>query len=117
MLIAGSYTWSYTKITYLGGSSFIETPSTTGITYRYVFKPSGKVDYFQNDSLLWSYNYVINYEFKVTTYPSDSATIVIINNMQTGQRQEFFRPYLCTDSAKFYNPYNTIDAQRYFKRD
>ena len=116
-MIVGTYIWSYTKISYLGDSTHDETPLSTGLNYKYVFRPDGKVDFFQNDTLKWSNNYVVDYEFKVTTYPSDSATIVIISNKQTGLRQEFFRPYLCIDSAKFYNPYNSIDFQRYFKRD
>ena len=93
-LIVGTYTWSYTKITYLGDSTYAESPLSTGLNYKYRFKPDGQVDYFQNDTIMWSNNYVVDYEFKVTTYPSDSATVVIITDKQTGLRQEFFRPYL-----------------------
>ena len=115
-LITGTYNWVYTKVTYQIGST-IETPSSTGVRYKYVFKSNGQVDYFENDTLKWNNKYVVDYEFKVTTYPLDSATIIIINDKETGQREEFFRPYLCNDSAKFYNPYNSIDFQRYFKRN
>ncbi len=114
-LMVGSYDWTYTKVNYQSGSA-IETPLSTGLRYKYVFKANGQVDYFQNDTLQWSDDYLIDYEFKVTTYAPDSSTVIIINDKQTGQREEFFRPYLCNDSAKFYNPYNSVDFQRYFKR-
>ena len=101
----------------MGNPSFTETPTTTGVNYKYVFNKNATVDYFENNTLKSSDNYVIDYEFKVTTYPLDSATIVIIKDKQTGQRKDFFRPWLCNDSARFYNPYNSIDIQRYFKRN
>ena len=115
-LIAGTYNWVYTRVTYFTFDT-IDTPLKAKFSYKYVFKSNGQVDYFHNDTLIWSNNYVIDYEFKVTTYPLDSSTIVIINDKQTGQRKEFFRPYLCNDSARFYNPFNSIDYQLYFKRD
>lgn len=115
-LLTGTYSWAYTIITYQIGSS-IQTPANTGLNYKYVFDKNGIVYYYENDTLKSTGNYVIDYEFKVTTYPSDSATIVIINDNQTNQRKEFFRPYLCNDSALFYNPYNSIDSKRYFKRN
>jgi hypothetical protein len=115
-LITGTYDWVYTKVTYqIGGT--IETPSSTGLRYKYAFKSNGQVEYFENVTLKWSNKYVVDYEFKVTNYPSDSAAVIIINDKTTGQRQEFFRPYLCNDSAIFYNPYSSIDSQRYFKRN
>jgi len=116
-LLPGSYEWAYTIVWMRGSSPYNETPATTGLHYKYVFKTSGIVDYFENGILKSSDNYVIDYEFKVTTYPLDSATIVIINDKQTGLRKEFFRPWLCNDGARFYNPYNSIDYQRYFKRN
>lgn len=116
-LLPGSYSWAYSIVTYQIGGSRIETPTSTGLNYRYVFKKNGIVNYYENDILKSTDAYRIDYEFKVTTYPSDSATIVIINDRQTGQRKEFFRPYLCNDSALFYNPYNSIDFKRYLKRD
>ncbi|HEY8657971.1 MAG TPA: hypothetical protein VIL78_02980 [Hanamia sp.] len=115
-LLPGSYSWAYTIVTYQGGGS-IETPSSTGLNYKYVFDKNGTVYYYENDMLKSTDVYNIDYEFKVTTYPSDSATIVIISNKQNGQRKDFFRPYLCNDSALFYNPYNSIDNKRYFKRN
>jgi len=116
-LLPGTYTWTYTIVRMMGNPTFTETPSNTGLLYKYVFNKKGTVDYYESDILKLSDNYVIDYEFKVTTYPSDSATIVIIKDKQTGQRKEFFRPWLCNDSARFYNPYNSIDRQRYFKRN
>lgn len=115
-LLSGSYSWAYTIVSYQGGSS-IETPSSTGLNYKYVFEKNGIVYYYENDILKSTDVYKIDYEFKVTTYYSDSATIVIISDRQNGQRKEFFRPYLCNDRALFYNPYNSVDYKRYFKRN
>lgn len=117
LLIGGTYNWAYTKVNMRGTPIFTETPNTTGADYKYVFNKNGTVDYYENKILKSSDNYVIDYEFKVTAYPSDSATIVIIKDKQTGQRKDFFRTWLCTDSARFYNPNNSIDRQRYFKRN
>jgi hypothetical protein len=116
-LIKGTYTWVYTRVNNQGTSPLIETPSSTGLNYKYVFDGSGNVDYYENNQLKSSDNYVIDYEFKVTTYPTDSATILIINDKQSGIRKSFFRPWLCNDSSHFYNPYSSIDYQRYFKRN
>ena len=115
-LLPGTYEWAYTNIIYQVGSH-VETPLNTGTRYRYIFKPGGQVYYFRNDTLQWNNNYVIDYEFAVTAYPSDSSIIVIIRDKQTGLRQDFFRPYVCSDSALFYNPYNSIDYRRFFKRN
>ena len=117
MLISGTYTWAYTIVQMRGTPTFIESPATTGLNYRYVFKKNGTVDYYENDAFVSRDNYVVDYEFKVTSLPSDSATVVIIKDKQTGQRKEFFRPWLCNDSARFNNPYNSVENQRYFKRD
>lgn len=117
LLLVGTYNWVYTTVHMLGNPTFTETPATTGLNYKYIFKKDGTVDYYENGDLKSTDIYIIDYEFKVTTYPSDSATIVIIKDKQTGQRKEFFRPWLCNDSARFYNPYNSIDNQRYFKRN
>jgi hypothetical protein len=117
LLLNGSYNWSHTIVRMIGNPTFTETPTTTGLNYEYVFKKNGSVDYFENNVLKSSDDYVIDYEFKVTTYPSDSATIIIIKDKQTGQKKEFFQAWLCSDSARFYNPYNSIDRQRYFKRN
>jgi hypothetical protein len=116
-IFPGTYTWAYSVVTYLGSSSHIESPTTTGITYKYVFGKDGKAYYYENSILKSTYNYKIDYEFKVTSFPGDSATIIIISDSETGQRKQFFRPYLCSDSALFYNPFNSIDTRRYFVRD
>jgi len=115
--ISGTYSWVYSTVWIRGNAPITETPASTGITYKYVFKENGTVDYHENNALKSTDNYIIDYEFKVSTYPRDSATVVIIKDKQTGQRKEFFRPWLCNDSARFYNPYNSIDVQRYFKRN
>lgn len=115
-LLPANYTWAYTIVTFQG-SSTIETPASTGINYKYVLGKDGKVSYYENNMLKSIDTYIIDYEYKVTTFPSDSATIVIINDSQTGLRKEFFRPYLCNDSSLFYNPYNSIDFKRYFRRN
>jgi hypothetical protein len=117
MLLPGRYTWAYTTVHMMGSPNFTETPTTTGLNYKYIFNRNGTVDYYENQVLKSTDNYIIDYEFKVTTYSSDSATIVIIKDKQTGQRKEFFRPWLCNDSVRFYNPYNSIERQRYFKRN
>lgn len=116
-LLSGTYEWAYTTVRMMGNPTYIETPSTTGLNYKYVFNRNGTVAYYENNTLKATDQYFIDYEFKVTSFPSDSATIVIIKDKQTGQRKEFFRPWLCSDSARFYNPYNSIDRQRYFKRN
>jgi len=115
--ISGTYSWVYSTVWIRGNAPITETPASTGITYKYVFKENGTVDYHENNALKSTDNYIIDYEFKVSTYPRDSATVLIIKDKQTGQRKEFFRPWLCNDSARFYNPYNSIDVQRYFKRN
>jgi hypothetical protein len=115
-ILPGSYSWAYSKITFQGSAS-IETPASTGRNYQYIFDNNGRVLYYENNVLAASDSYTIDYEFRVTTFPSDSATIVIIRDSQTGQRKEFFRPYICTDSSLFYNPYNSIDVKRYFRRN
>ena len=115
--ISGTYSWVYSTVWIMGNAPITETPDSTGITYKYVFKENGTVDYHENNALKSTDNYIIDYEFKVSTYPRDSATVVIIKDKQTDQRKEFFRPWLCNDSARFYNPYNSIDVQRYFKRN
>ena len=115
--MSGTYTWAYSIVRYLGSPPFIETPASTGKNYMYVFHKNGTVDYFENSALKASYSYVVDYEFTVTNYPKDSATNVIIKDKQTGVRTEWFRPWLCNDSARFYNPYYSIDVQRYFKRN
>ena len=117
LLLTGTYNWAYTTVRMMGNPTFIETSATSGLDYKYVFHKNGTVDYYENNVLKSSDNYTIDYEFKVTSYPSDSATIIIIKDKQTRQRKEFFQPWLCDDSARFHNPYNTIDSQRYFKRD
>lgn len=115
-LLAGSYSWAYTIVTYQTGS-FIETPTSTGLNYKYVFEKNGTVRYSENDTLKSTDDYNIDYEFKITTFPSDSAIIIIIKDKQNGQRKDFFRAYLCNDSALFYNPYNSVDYKRYFRRN
>ena len=117
LLMSGTYNWAYTTVRMLGNPTFTETPTTTGLNYKYIFKKNGIVDYYENNILKSTNNYVIDFEFKVTSFPSDSATIIIIKDKQTGQRKEFFRPWLCNDSASFYNPYNSIDRHRNFKRN
>jgi hypothetical protein len=114
--MAGTYNWVYTRITYPGGGG-VETPASTGLNIKYVFKSNGKVDYYENSVLKSVDNYAIAYEFTVSAFPSDSATIVVINDKQTGQRKEFFRTYLCSDSAMFFNPYSSIDFRRYYRRN
>jgi len=117
LLISGTYNWAYTTVRMMGNPTFTETPTTTGLNYKYIFNENGTVDYYENNALKSTNNYVIDFEFKITSFPSDSATIIIIKDKQTGQRKDFFRPWLCNDSARFYNPYNSIDKQRYFKRN
>ena len=116
-LISGTYTWAYSTVWIMGNPPFTETPASTGRSYKYVFNKNGTVNYYEDNALKSNDYYVIDYEFKVSAFPSDSATIVIIKDNQTGQRKEFFRPWLCNDSARFYNPYSSFDVQRYFKRN
>lgn len=116
-LMPGSYKWAYTTIRMMGNPTVTETPTSAALNYKYIFYKNGDVDYFENDTFKSRDIYVIDYEFKVTAYPSDSATIVVIKDKLTGQRKSFFRPWLCNDSARFYNPHNSIDFQSYFSRN
>lgn len=115
-MIAGTYTWTQTYRYY---STFQDTltPQNQGITQKYVFSKNGTVSFIENNLSLWTRYYEIDYEFKVTQYQPDSATVVIITDPQTGQRTAFFRPYLCNDSARFFNPYSSITLVNYYKRD
>jgi len=115
-LLPGNYSWAYTVVTFQGGSS-VQTPTTTGLNYKYIFENDGNVLYYENNTLKSTDTYIVDYEFKITTYPSDSSTIVIIKDKQSGTRKDFFRAYLCNDSSLFYNPYSSNDYKRYFKRN
>ena len=115
-MIVGTYDWSYTFYRIWRASPEIWTPENKRLTYRYVFKSNAEVDYYENQQFLWTNKYVIDYELKVSTYQLDSSAGVIINDKITGQRKEYFRAYLCNDSAMFYNPYSSIDIVRYYGR-
>ncbi len=116
-LLPGSYSWAYTKETFPSGNSRIETPASTGNNFKYVFYKNEKLYYYKNNVLQSIDSYIIDYEFKLTTYPLDSATVVIIYDSQTGLRKNYFRPYLCTDSSLFYNPYSSFNFKSYYKRN
>lgn len=115
-MIIGTYDWAYTFYRPWRQEAQIWTPQNQGLTYRYVFKPNSEVDYYEDNKLQWTNSFVVDYEFKVSTYQLDSATIVVISDKTTGQRMQYFRTYLCNDSARFYNPYSSIDIVRYFAR-
>jgi len=115
-MIVGTYDWAYTFYRPWRQVAQIWTPQNKGLTYRYIFKPNEEVEYYENNKLQWTNNYVVDYEFKVSTYQLDSATMVIINDKTSGQRMQYFRAYLCNDSARFFNPYSSIDVVRYFGR-
>ena len=115
-MIVGTYDWAYTSYRPYRQEAQIWTPQNQGLTYRYVFKPNAEVDYYENNRLQWTNNYTVDYEFKVSTYQLDSATMVIIYDKTSGQRVQYFRAYLCNDSAILYNPYSSVDIVRYFGR-
>lgn len=115
-MIIGTYDWSYTFYRPWRAAAEIWTPQNKGLNYRYIFKPNGEVDYVENSKLKWTNKFEVDYEFKVSTYPSDMATMIIISDRNTGQRLEYFRAYLCNDSARFYNPFSSFDIVRYFGR-
>jgi hypothetical protein len=115
-LIAGSYNWAYTVVIARGADTKVETPGNTGSTQLYVFDTDGTVKYFQNNKLIWDRNYEVDYELRISKYYLDSAAFVIIKDKATQQRKEYFRAYLCNDSALFYNPYSSIDVIKNFKR-
>ena len=115
-MIVGTYDWAYTFYKPWRQEAQIWTPQNQGLTYRYIFKPNAEVEYYENQKLQWTNNYIVDYEFKVSTNPLDSATIVIINDKTSGQRMQYFRSYICNDSTIFYNPYSSIDVVRYFRR-
>ena len=116
-LLPGSYYWVSTKNSFLGGYTDIATPATTGNNYKYIFSKKGKLSYYENNVLKSIDTYTIDYLFKLTAYPSDSATIIFINDSQTGQRKSVITPYLCPDSALFSNPSTSFESLRYFKRN
>jgi hypothetical protein len=115
-MIVGTYDWAYTFYQVWRQPAEIWTPQNKRLTYRYIFRPNSEVEYYENSKLIWTNNYIVDYEFKVSAYPLDSLTMVIINDKITGQRKEYFRAYLCNDSASFYNPYSSVDVIRHFKR-
>jgi hypothetical protein len=115
-MIVGTYDWAYTFHRLWRQEAQIWTPQNQGLTYRYVFKPNAEVEYYENQKLQWTNNYIVDYEFKVSTFPLDSAATVIINDKISGQRMEYFRAYICNDSTIFYNPYSSIDVVRHFGR-
>ena len=115
-MIAGTYTWTHTYRYYFTFQDTL-TPQNQGRTEEYVFNSNGTVSFIENNQEQWTRNYDIDYEFKVTQYQPDSATIVIIKDPQTGQRTQFFRPHLCNDSARFYNPYFFMTIFNFYKRN
>jgi hypothetical protein len=115
-MIAGTYTWTHTYRYYFTFQDTL-TPQNQGRSEKYVFSKNGTVRFIENNQNQWTRNYEIDYEFKVTQYQLDSATVVIIKDPQTGQRTQFFRPYLCNDSAKFFNPYSSITVVNFYKRN
>lgn len=115
-LITGTYTWTHTfRYNYTFQDTL--TPQNQGRSEKYVFNKNGTVSFVENNQILWTRNFEIDYEFKVTQYQPDSATIVIIKDPQTGQRTQFFRPFLCNDTAYFYNPYSSILTVNFYKRN
>jgi hypothetical protein len=58
-----------------GNPTFIETPSTTGLNYKYVFNKNGSIDYYENNVLRATNQYVIDYErnWKASTLDSDAC--------------------------------------------
>lgn len=115
-MIAGTYTWTHTFRYYFTFQDTL-TPQNQGITQKYVFNKNGTVNFIENNQSQWTRNYEIDYEFKVTQYQPDSATVVIIKDRQTGQRTQFFRAFLCNDTAYFYNPYSSILTVNFYKRN
>jgi hypothetical protein len=115
-MITGTYTWTHTYRYYFTFQDTL-TPQNEQRTEKYVFNKNGKVSFIKNNQTQWTRNYEIDYEFKVTQYLPDSATIVIIKDPQTGQRTQFFRPYLCNDSARFFNPYSSVTIVNFYKRN
>ena len=115
-LITGTYTWTHTFRYYYTFQDTL-TPQNQGRSEKYVFNKNGTVSFVENNQILWTRNFEIDYEFKVTQYQPDSATIVIIKDPQTGQRTQIFRPFLCNDTAYFYNPYSSILTVNFYKRN
>ena len=115
-MIIGTYDWAYTYFRARGREAEIWSPYTKMITFRYIFKPNAEVDYFENKKLQWTNNYVVDYEFKISNFYQDSSIFVIINDKISGIRKEYYRVFLCNDSAKFYNPYSSFDVVKYFSR-
>jgi hypothetical protein len=115
-MMAGTYTWTHSYRYYFTFQDTL-TPQSQGRSEKYVFEKNGKVSFIENDQKKWTRHYEIDYEFKVTRYQPDSATVVIIKDPLTGQRTQFFRPYLCIDSARFFNPYTSITVINFYKRN
>lgn len=115
-MMAGTYTWTHSYRYYFTFQDTL-TPQNQGKTETYVFNKNGAVSFLENNQVQWTRGYEIDYEFKVTQYPADSATVVIIKDPETGQRTQFFRPYLCDDSARFFNPYSSILVAKFYKRN
>jgi hypothetical protein len=116
-LISGVYNWKYSTVIARGVDSYVETPQTTGQTQKYVFDKNSIASYYVNNRLTAEYNYVVDYEFKITNYPSDSSTIVIFKDKQTGYLLDFYRVKICNDSAVLFNPYSSISRTNYYERN
>lgn len=116
-LISGVYNWKYSTVIARGVDSYVETPQTIGQTQKYIFDKENSATYYLNDRLNAEYNYEVDYEFKVTNYLSDSSTLVIFKDKQTGSLLAFYRIKICNDSAVLFNPYNSISRVDFYKRN
>ena len=86
-MIAGTYNWTKTYRYYFTFQDTL-TPQNQGRTEQYSFDKNGTVSFFANHQIQWTNNYEVDYEYKVTSYPLDSATIIIIKD-KLGKEHNF----------------------------
>jgi hypothetical protein len=117
LLIPAVYNWAYSTIIARGVESYNETPRTVHQSRKYIFDKNGTVSYYVNSKQEALYKYEVDYEFKITNYPSDSSTVIIFSDKQTGYRVGFYRVKICNDSAVLTNPFNSVTSIDLFKRN
>lgn len=114
-LIPGRYRWVKTLRLYFTHQDTI-TPQTAGHTEALLLDTSGRAHLYQNSVWQWTQDYRVDYEFTVSTYPLDSATMLIYYDTATHARTSYGYFYVCTDSAYFYNPYSSITDVQFYRR-
>jgi hypothetical protein len=114
-LIVAKYQWIKTHYSEIGLDTIL-TPLLSKRFEKYEFNNNGTVNYYENFLLKGSYNYTIDYAFKVSGFPSDSSVMVIATDKNSGRVKFHFDVYICNDTAILSNPFTAVSAIAYYKR-